>query len=419
MSGAHPNLLFVFPDQLGAWWTSPYGNPCVVTPTLERFAQLSTRFTRAYTNCPLCSPYRGSLFTGRYPSQTGITENGYALPTHEQLLANVFNDAGYATHYVGKWHLGGRPDGLRWVPPEKRGGFQRFIGWDSHHVDHYNGMIWEDDPDTPILMRNHETDSLTSIACDRLEAMGDDPFCMFVSYQAPHPPCTPPPEYKALYDDVVDHYEPNVDPDAWFEHEGWGCDYGIEEFRKRYFGEITQIDFAFGRILGALKRAGLADNTIVVFTSDHGEMNGCHGLFGKGQMYDESIRVPLLIRVPGATGKRVIDTPVQTVDFFSTLPALCGIENPNSREGQSFADLVLGASADTDRPIIVEYHDLCAIRGDWKLVAARDSLKPIALYNLVDDPYEQRNRIEDPDAANPCAALLADLRAWCDRMPSA
>jgi choline-sulfatase len=152
-----PNILFMFPDQLSARWLPCYGNPVVYAPNLERFAAQSVQFNRAYTNSPLCTPYRACLFTGQYPSQTGVTENGMCLPFDQTTIAHHLNKAGYDTHYVGKWHLSGEPQENRWVPPKQRGGFQHFIGWESHHVDHNAGLIWYDDPDFAKELSGHET----------------------------------------------------------------------------------------------------------------------------------------------------------------------------------------------------------------------------------------------------------------------
>ena len=119
-----------------------YGNSIVQTPHLSEFAEQSTIVDRAITTSPVCTPYRGCLLTGRYPSQTGVLENGQAFPDDETSLADRLNDGGYATHYLGKWHLSGAPQENRWVPPVARAGFQHFIGWESHHVNHFQGRIW-------------------------------------------------------------------------------------------------------------------------------------------------------------------------------------------------------------------------------------------------------------------------------------
>lgn len=195
-------MLFVLADQLGARWLPMYGNSIVQTPHLSEFAEQSTIVDRAITTSPVCTPYRGCLLTGRYPSQTGVLENGQAFPDDETSLADRLNDGGSATHYLGKWHLSGAPQENRWVPPEARAGFQHFIGWESHHVNHFQGRIWGDDPAISEEMPGHETDALTDIALRQLEvaAEAEQPFFMMVSYQAPHPPCSPPEAYRSQYD---------------------------------------------------------------------------------------------------------------------------------------------------------------------------------------------------------------------------
>jgi arylsulfatase A-like enzyme len=229
----HPNLVFVFPDQMGATWLGCYGNAWLHTPEIDRFAGEGLLFEQAYTASPVCTPFRGTLFTGRYPCQTGIVENGLRVPPCEVTLADRLNRSGYHTAYVGKWHLSGRPGGNRWVPPQERAGFQCFLGWESHHVDHWQGRIWEDDPDRVIHMQGHETDALTELACSTLAGL-ESPFCLFVAYQAPHPPCTPPPDLLQLYEGRSLTYRPNVtDTGAWYRRPEWGCDYGLRTFVDR------------------------------------------------------------------------------------------------------------------------------------------------------------------------------------------
>ena len=431
MAHSRPNILYVFPDQLGARWLSCHGNPVVRSPNLDRFARESYLFTQAYTSSPICTPYRGCLYTGRYPTQTGITYNGYALPPGETTLAELLNEAGYQTSYVGKWHLSGAPNCNRWVPPEKRGGFQSFIGWESHHVDHWQGRIWEDDPDDPIVMQGHETDGLTSIVCQRLEDMGREPFCMFVSYQAPHPPCTPLEEHLEPYDGQDLFPDLNADRQAWYDKPVWNADYDVGTFRERYFGEITHIDEAFGTILGKLDELGLADNTVVLFTSDHGEMCGCHGLFGKGIMYQEAVQVPLMIRMPGQAAGAVVDHPVCTIDLMPTLLELCGAEPNPLAEGVSFGGILRGGDAAENRPIFIDFaagpphpagrglvqdhQALCVIEGAWKLVTDRvegATPKPHALFDLESDPFELTNLVDDAIRAEKVSQLRSKIEEW-------
>jgi len=413
-----PNIVFVLADQLGARWLPIYGHPLVSTPHLERFATESAIFERAISTSPVCTPYRGCLLSGKYPSQTGVLDNGQAFPRGVKSLADHFNDDGYRTYYAGKWHLSGAPQENRWAPPDQRAGFQHFIGWESHHIDHYAGLIWSDDPDLAIEMPGHETDSLTDIAIGQLEvaAAADEPFFMLLSYQAPHPPCSPPAEFLEPYEKLDLVTEANADREAWFKHEAWRADYDAQRFRELYFGEISQLDAAFGRLLAAMDRLGLRDNTLVAFTSDHGEMAGAQGRFGKGVMYEEALRVPLILRAPGHQQGQRIDTPVSTIDLIPTLLDYAGCRLDESSEGLSLRPLMEGSAGLADRVVISEYHDFCASTRHWKLITRGRSLEPAAFYHVTDDPYELRNRVDDPDCADVQARLLQTLSSWRARL---
>ncbi len=413
-----PNILFLLADQLGARWLPVYGHSVVSTPQLERFARQSTVFERAITTAPVCTPYRGCLLSGLYPSQTSLLENGQAFPTDVKSLARHLNERGYATHYLGKWHLSGAPQENRWVPPQSRAGFQNFIGWESHHVDHYSGLIWKDNPENAIHMPGHETDALTDLAIRQLEkcARADAPFFLTLSYQAPHPPCAPPEAYAQLYDNPALATEPNADPSAWFKHEAWRADYDVERFRQLYFAEISHLDAAIGRLLSALERLGMCDNTLVVFTSDHGEMAGAHGLFGKGMMYEEALHVPLLIRAPAQSVGSRTNFPVSTIDFMPTLLDYAGGQIEPDFEGISLRPHIEEQSAEVDRIVISEYHNFCATSRQWKLVTDGRTLAVDSLYDIAEDPYELNNRLEDPACASIQEELSRTLARWHDRV---
>jgi len=390
-----------------------YGNLIVQTPHLEAFANQSTVFKRAITSSPVCTPYRGCLFTGRYPSQTGVLENGQALPSDVKSFAHLLNDHGYDTHYIGKWHLSGDPQENRQVPPHQRGGFQHFIGWESHHVDHNKGLIWDDNPDEAIELAGHETDGLTDIAIKQLQvaSQSENLFCMVVSYQAPHPPCSPPEQFRALYDDGDVFGEPNADKTAYYNRPEWNADYDCETFRRLYYGEISHIDKAFGRILRALDELELSDNTLVIFTSDHGEMAGAHGLFGKGVMYEEALHIPLMIRYPNQTNARQSTYTASTVDFFPTLLDYAGCESCPDKEGNSLRPYIEGSN-NQDSVTFSDYHNFCVTTADWKLFTNGRTLKLSALYHIKDDPYELQNLIDEPAYADIQNQLTHELTNW-------
>ena len=158
------------------------------------------------------------------------------------------------------------------------------------------------------------------------------------------------------------------------------------------------MDTAFGRVLKTLEKTGLANDTVVIFTSDHGDMAGCHGLFGKGVMFDESVRVPLLIRVPGTT-QCVVEKPVSTVDLFATILHLANAENPGETEGRSLLPCMTGES-DIATDVFIEHKDDCVIRGDVKLITKRNENEITHCFDLADDPYERNNLTQSLNSRN-------------------
>jgi len=443
MSESHPNLLFIFADQLGALYMGCYGHPQVQTPNLDRLAGESVLFRNAYTAAPLCTPFRGTLFTGRYPVQTGIYQNEQKIPRSETTLADLFNDAGYATSYVGKWHMAGRPRKI-WVAPEDRGGFREFIGWDCGHVRHIDQKYFDGDDPSELVMEGHETDALTDIACERLRrrAADDKPFCMVVSYQAPHPFCDPPDEYAELYRGKPLEFRPLVDREARFT--GYGeesADMSATEWTERYFGEITHLDAAIGRLMAEIEALGLRDNTVVVFTSDHGDMGGCRGRFDKSVAYEEATRIPVTVRLPGQTEGRETDALISSVDFLPTVLGLCGLPATETAEGVDYSGLVVGdpgedaAEApcgrlrshcrtgrrspggdgqDGERDFVVmQLRDWSCIRaGDCKLTVDPEGTEAREFYRLSDDPFEERNLVSEPAEKGAVADLQAAYREW-------
>jgi arylsulfatase A-like enzyme len=405
------NLLFILPDQLGADRLGCYGAD-IRTPRIDALASESVTFDRAYTSSPICTPYRAILLSGKYPSETGVDRNGMALPTEGFVpLAEVLNSSGFTTSYAGKWHLSGSPQENRWVPPENRGGFKDFIGWESHHVDHWKGLIYENDPE-PITMQGHETDALTDIACDRLRALssGDTPFALFVGYQAPHPPCTPPKEYARLYENIDGRFKPNVpDSPPGYNKPGWDAIYPQPEFARRYAGEVSHLDACMGRLLDTLDDTGVSDDTAVVFTSDHGELAGSHGLFGKEVMLEESIHVPLLVRLPGRKPERT-ERLFATTDFYPTLLSLVGAGSGSAHRGVDQSQFLTEGDGTKREMVFSEYCTRCIFDGRYKLVTTMEMDEVLEIYDLESDEYEINNRKDDDSFIQVIEQLLAALK---------
>lgn len=325
------NILFLFADQMHAFAMGCMGNAEIQTPNLDRLAGEGTLFRHTYSNTPICTPFRGNLFTGRYASQTGIINNADPIPSSERTLAHALNDGGYRTSYVGKWHLGDK--GNVAVPPELRAGFTDFIGYQCYN-DFEDGVYFFDEQGICDERNTHRTEATTDIAIERLAGLAQrtaqEPFALFVSYQNPHYPLQPAPEYEALYSDQTLTRRPNaqeIDPfiptfspysprpkedDPLYYRYGQNLDL----YLRQYYAMVTQLDANIGRLMRAIDEFGLRDDTVIVFTSDHGDLQGSHGQKNKSQPWEESTRIPLIVRVPGGPAGQVIDSLVSGIDFY-------------------------------------------------------------------------------------------------------
>lgn len=404
-----PNILLLFADQLHGFALGCTGNKQSHTPTLDRLAREGVLFTDNYSNNPLCAPYRAILMTGRYSSQNNVQKNPKPSGDNgikgQRTMADCLNASGYRTSYVGKWHLGSH--GNIAVPPELRGGFTDFIGYQCFN-DFLHDVFFFDEKGKKIEHKNHRTDATTDIAIERLEKMGTKPFALFVSYQNPHYPLQPSPEFAALYKDVTITRRPNcveVDPytstySPYHKTQDDPCyiayHNNLDEYLRRYYAMVAQLDANVGRLLKRLDELGLASNTVVIFTSDHGDMAGSHGLTNKRYSYEESVRTPLIVRMPGgAQGKRV-SVPVSAIDLLPTCLGLAGAPPLPGAEGVDLTPVLRGSAELAPRPVFSEQNKWIMVReGDYKLVVARGGQIPMELFNLKDDPYEMKNLVED------------------------
>lgn len=432
-----PNILFVFTDQQRSTALGCAGVEDVHTPHLDRFAKQGTRFTHAVANTPSCSPARATILTGRHAMNHGLVINDLPLRADLPHLAQGLNSVGYRCGYIGKWHVDGADRGGFIPPGPRRRGFDDF--WAVANCTHnYNAAHYYlgDDPE-PYWHEGYEPFSQTDMAVDYVRSRGggeqSDPFCLFLSLGPPHfPYMNAPAEYQRLYQDKGFRLLPNCEPNAQVDqdHVQWGMyDAGatVRDVIAGYYAHMTAVDDCFGRLMACLDEVGMVENTIVMFTSDHGDMLYSHGEVWKAKPWRESVGVPLLVRYPSQVpAGRVSDAPVGLVDVMPTLLGLAGVggaEQPEGMDGADLGELLRGdESAAPDEqyisyPCMHEASDLPAWRGVVTRghTYARSTQGPLMLYDDQADPYQMNNLIDDAGHADTVARLEAATQRWLAR----
>ena len=377
MSHNHPNLLYVFADQWRRGAMGCAGEDPVLTPRMDAFAASGVRCTACTSTFPLCSPHRASLFTGKYPLSAGFFTNcktglSMRLGDEEYGLGQALKDNGYQTAYIGKLHLdepeqnhcaapaSGARDWDAYTPPGvRRHGFDFWYSYgacDRHLHPHY----WKD---TPAMIEadqwspEHETD----VAIRWMEqADRSRPFAAVISWNPPHSPYDQVPQkYLDLYPEDIP-FKGNVDPSNVHQHTGEKANFGPDGMRKtlrQYYAAVSGLDEQFGRLLDALDRLGLADNTVVVLSADHGDMMGSHGLLAKHVWYEESIGIPFVAAGPGI-GQGVCGSVLGSQDQMPTLLGLLNLPVPASVEGIDCSWDIRHAATDPEKSTF-----LCACPG--------------------------------------------------------
>ncbi len=425
MSETRPNILFIFTDQQQRDALGCMNNLQVYTPNLDRLAERGTLFTQAYSNCPICTPFRINLFTGRYSSQTGTRNNKGRIPEGERTFAAALNDGGYRTVYVSKWHIGGSGNGA--IPRELLGDFEEFLGYQCYNGFWDDVRFWDEQGNEQAFDR-HRTEVTTDLALEKMQDCAREPFTLFVGYQAPHYPVEPAPAYAEMYENQtislrpnalegVEPYTPTFSPPSPQPRENdtnyqrYGGD--MKAYIRLYNAMVTQIDANVGRLLDKLDELGIADNTIVFFTSDHGDMQGSHGFINKVQPYEESAGIPLIVYCPGAPGGRRTDALVSGVDFMPTCLELAGLPDEPRAAGVSFAQTLRGEQQERTGPVFSEFQNWYMVReGRWKLVVEGQEYTPSMLFDLENDPYEMQNLVNVDDYAAEQAALRERVKNW-------
>jgi choline-sulfatase len=436
MEARRPNLLLVMADQLAASWLPAYGHRVVRAPHLSALAETSTVFESAYCPSPLCAPSRAALLTGRLPSRTGVFDNGAELPATVPTLAHALRAEGYATALAGKMHF---------VGPDQLHGFEERLTTDIYpgdldwtpdwrlpageHLPWYHTMESVVEPGVCTASMQQDYDDEVAFRAVRaifdFARAGDRrPFFLAVSFTNPHDPW----ELRARYWDMYDRAEidppavpaipfEEADPHSRRLREMCGVDAAalsdeqVRAARHAYYAAVSYVDERIGEVLGALGEAGLDDDTIVVFTSDHGEMLGERGLWFKMSFFEQSARVPLFVRKPGGAAGRRVAEPVSLLDIGPTLLELAGAAPLGEVDGESLVALTetggVRRSAAVPGEYLAEGVNAPAVmirRGRHKLIHCPGD--PDQLYDLADDPDERVNLAGSPEHE----AVLGELR---------
>ena len=407
-----PNIIFIYPDQMRGQAMGCMGNPDVKTPNIDRLASEGVLFRNTVANTPVCCAARACMLTGKYASANGMVANDLRLRESELSLAEVLSDAGYETGFIGKWHLDG---GMRlpgYIPPgPRRQGFKYWAANQCSH-NHFNNQYFRDS-DEAIPIEGFEPKTWTDLAIEFVKSNQANPFFLMLTMGPPHNPYGAPPEYEAMYDPDMISVRPN-----WQK----GTRGGSKQDISKYYAAITAIDDQMGRLLEQLDQLGLSDNTIVLFTSDHGDMLGSQGLRLKRKPYEESAIVPGIIRFPKSIRARVEGkAPFTHVDMAPTLLGLCGLEVPASMQGSNLSGFLKESTNQYPDSAFMQIFGPYAdgsVEDGWRGVRterylyARYQKKPWLLFDLKNDPYQMKNRIDDPAYSFIQQNLDIRLQAW-------
>lgn len=395
-----PNVIYILTDQWRSTAFGYTGNKIVKTPNIDSFSSEAVIFRNAVSVCPVCTPYRASLMTGRYPTSTGMFLNDLYLPERELCMAEIYKSAGYRTAYYGKWHLDGHGR-MNNVQPYRRQGFDYWKALECSHD--YNNMPYYENNDPEIkYWKKYSPFAIAEDAGNYLEELSknDSPFLLFISIETPHfPHQTAPDEYKKLYPLSELELQKNVTENKFP---------GIRDELQGYYAHCTATDKAVGNLLEKIKKCGLYDNSIIIFTSDHGEMMGSHGVRPKEKQFawDESIKVPFLIRYPGIKGKEgsEVFTPVNTPDILPTMLSLSGIKIPGSIEGEDLSAVIKNPAGQKDRAALfmsvspfamtpfTEYRGIRTMQYTYVETPGEATL----LFDNLADPEQMNNLIGNP-----------------------
>lgn len=415
---ARPNILFIIADQWRAQAFGFAGDPNVRTPHLDALERESVNFTQAVSGMPVCSPTRASLLTGQRPLTHGIFLNDVTLNPAAVTIAKSLGTAGYDTGCIGKWHVDGNGRSA-FIPRERRQGFDYWKVLECTHA--YNNSPYYADGPEKLKWDGYDAIAQTRDAQRYLEdhgkggAKADRPFLLWLAWGPPHNPYeTAPAKYRAMYPPEKIELRGNVPPEAQTK---------ARRDLAGYYAHCTALDDCIGDLRATLKAAGLAENTIIVFTSDHGDMLASQNAYRKQRPYEESARVPMLFRVPASLGIKParLEATLNTEDVMPTLLSLCRVPIPPSVEGFDFAAAMRGGADPSGGGAIItcvspfgeyaratggrEYRGLRTKTHTY----VRDLKGPWLLFDNERDPFQISNLARRPEHAVLQARLDAQL----------
>ena len=412
-----PNVVFIFADQLRSMTLGCYGDKQAITPNIDKLASQGMLFKNAISTWPVCSPFRGMLLTGRYPMSNGVVYNSFPLWKGQASIATALKSQGYQSGYIGKWHLAGR---------KGQGAVQDHFGfdyWEPLQVE----MITTQPDGKQVWRPEVQTDK----AIEYIKDNKAKPFCLFMSWNPPHDPYIAPDKYMKLFPAEKMELLPNTaekdlvrieltkhpiegNAQGAKKRAEWrgiiDSDDGVRRNMQGYYAATHGLDVCMGRIMKSLEEAGIADDTILVFSSDHGDMLGSHRMSHKQEPFEESISIPFIIRYPRRIPKgKTTDALLSPMDVMPTLLRLTDTPIPNTAEGVDLADAALGKRSDQrDALLIMKMLPggnpwIINAATEWRGVRTKTHTYcrladggPWLLYDNENDPQQMKNLVNDP-----------------------
>jgi len=424
-----PNILFVFADQLRSQELSCYGGVNIKTPNLDRLAEEGLMMTNAISTYPICTPFRGMLLTGLYPLHSGISNNDHPLNPNLPSFAKACKEEGYNTAYIGKWHLDGMGR-TTYIPPQRRLGYDFWQALECTH-DYFNSLYYDNNAKEPGYWEGFDAEAQTKAAQDYIKSRDPEkPFFLTLSWGPPHDPYIAPQKYLDRIDpmklelrenvkehEIADKLADNprfIIPDKYKDRKKRRYDLENEEWVRsiyaKYLAATLALDDYFGQLMKTLEEEGILDNTIIVFTSDHGDHLGSHQFYGKCTPFEETISIPFLVRYPKSVkAKTISDALLSPMDMFPTIFGMAGLKHSdvdgfdlskviaNEEEDKRDAILLMNLTHFNNAALVNGLDTYRGLRTRQYTYARYEDKTPWLLFDNKKDQYQMNNLANNPD----------------------